>query len=506
MSSSALAQDARPARWSLNPPSTENIGHLARKGATWSILLVVARQPIGLAATSVLSRLLTPDQYGLIGMAAVLTAFLQAFSDMGLSLAAVRREGLTRAQVDNLFWINAAAGVLLWGGCALAGPALSAFFGRDELSGIAAALGATFAIGGLAAQPSALLARQFRSRAIFGVDVTACLAGAVTAVWLARLGYGYWALVGQSLATQLMRLVLVLAATGYRPGLPRSGAGTCGLLAFGGYLTAYALVTYVGRNLDNIVIGRSWGPAALGYYARAYFLMSMPLMLATSALSGVMIPLLSSLEFDRDRLGRAYRQAARAISLIGLPLAAFLLVAAPEVVHLLYGDRWTAVIPLLRWLALAGMAQTLVASSGWLYVSLGHGRALLVVGLALTAVHSSAIIVGNSWGPLGVAIAYTLSSVSLALPTLWIAHRLAGLRLSETLHAVWPVARVTAFAIGAGLIGGEFVSMQTDSRGILLMAKSAAGALALVIGGARLFEDLASGAFAGLRRRTAGGA
>jgi O-antigen/teichoic acid export membrane protein len=505
MNPTVLARPARAARWGLGPPPTREIGSLARRGVTWSILLVVTRQPIGLASTAVLSRLLTPGEYGLIGMAAVLTAFLQAFADMGLSLATVRREGLTRAQVDNLFWINSAAGLLLWGACILAGPVLAAFFGREALSGVAAAMGATFAIGGLAAQPAALLARQFRSRAIFGVESAACLAGAMAAVWLALRGYGYWALVGQALATQLARLVLVLAVTGYRPGPPRSGEGTRGLLAFGGYLTAYALVTYIGRNLDNILIGRFWGPAALGYYARAYFLMSLPVMLATSALSGVMVPVLATLVHDRKRMGRAYRQAARAISLIGLPLAGLLLVAAPEVVRLLYGDRWTAVVPLLRWLALAGMAQTLVASSGWLYVALGHGRALLLVGSALTAAHSAAIVVGNSWGPRGVAVAYTLASLALALPTLLVAHRLASLHLSETLREVWPVVRMTAFAMAAGLAAGEYVSRMTDSWEIHLAAKSAAGALAVLAGGACLYRDLATGAMAGLRQRAAGG-
>ncbi|MBX6312968.1 MAG: oligosaccharide flippase family protein, partial [Isosphaeraceae bacterium] len=186
-------------------PPADGIGRLAQRGAAWSFLLVAARQPIGLAATAVLSRLLAPDDYGLLGMAATLTAFLQAFADMGLSWATVRRGGLTRAQVDNLFWINAAAGVLLWGASALAGPALAAFFGRGELVGLAAALGATFALGGLAAQPAALLARQLRARAIFGVESVACLAGALAAVGLALGGWGYWALVGQALATQAIR-------------------------------------------------------------------------------------------------------------------------------------------------------------------------------------------------------------------------------------------------------------------------------------------------------------
>ncbi|MBX6311466.1 MAG: oligosaccharide flippase family protein, partial [Isosphaeraceae bacterium] len=293
-------------------------------------------------------------------------------------------------------------------------------------------------------------------------------------------GWGYWALVGQALATQAIRLALVFVASDYRPGPPRAGVGTRGLVAFGGYLTAYALVTYVGRNLDNILIGRSWGPAALGYYARAYFLMSLPLMLAANALSGVMVPALSALEHDRERLGQAYREATRAVALVGLPLAALLLVAAPELVRLLYGDRWTAVGPLLRWLALAAMAQTVVASSGWLYIALGRGRALLLVGLALTTVQAAALVVGNRWGPRGVAIAYTLASLALALPTLWAAHGVAALHLAATLRAVGPVLAVTAIATAAGLAAGMAATRLSDSWAVLLAAKVACGVISFL--------------------------
>ena len=471
----------------------------------WSFLSIFARQPIGLASTSIMSRILTPDDYGLIGMAATLTALCQSVADMGLSWATIRHRELTRAQADNLFWINSAVGILLWVMVGLAGPALASFFGRPELAGLAVALGAAFALSGLAAQPAALLARLQRTRAIFVVEAASCTTGAVAAAVLAIRGWGYWSLVGQLLTTQLSRLVLVFAASGYRPGLPRAGAGTRGMVAFGGYLTGFALVTYVARNLDNILIGRFWGPAALGYYARAYFLMSLPLTLAANSLSGVMVPTLAALEDDRERLGRAYREAVRAVALIGLPIASLLLVAAPEVVLLLYGRRWGPVVPLLRWLSMAAMVQIVVASSGWLYIALGRGRALLRVGLALTAAQSAAIVAGIRWGPEGVAASYTLACLALAPATLWAAHRIAALRLSATFRSTWPALVATAAAMAAGVAAGEAASRMTDSPAALLTAKVAGGASTMLACAAGLIPELATGTIARLRRLAAGG-
>lgn len=502
-----MASARRPNNPAGDPPSLPSgagIERAARRGAGWSIALMLGRQPINLAATAFASRLLTADDYGLLAMAATSTALFQSFADMGLSWATIRDRELTKAQVDGLFWINVAAGLVLWGVVGAGGPALAAFYGRDELAAIAWALGASFALGGVAAQPAALLARSLRARAIFGVETAACLAGAATLVAGAAAGWGYWALAGQMLATQAVRTLLVLKAAGYVPSRPRRGAGIGRLVGLGGLVTAYGLVVYVGRNLDNILIGRAWGAAALGCYGRAYFLMSIPLMLATAGLSGVMIPTLAALSDDRSRMGRAYREALRATAALGLPIAGLLLVAAPEIVRLIYGDGWGGVVEPLRWLAAAGAVQTVTATCGWLYMTLGEGRRMLLVGVATTAVQAAALVVGNRYGVASVAAAYGLSTVALASPILWAAHAVASLPILPTLRAIrGPVVGTIAAAV-AGLLAGRVAGTVATGPGALFSAKLAAGVLAYLAVGAIDRDDLA--AFGLARGRIAPGA
>ena len=161
------------------PPS--HLGGPSRGAAIWSVGAVVARQAVGLAGSVLLSRFLMPEDYGLFGMASTLTAFLQSFADLGLGSATVQRRGLTKGQVDNLFWINGVTGIAIGLASALAGPALAAFFGRGELVGLSAALGASFAVAGFSIQPMALLARQIDRRSIFIVEVASCLLGTAAA-------------------------------------------------------------------------------------------------------------------------------------------------------------------------------------------------------------------------------------------------------------------------------------------------------------------------------------
>src|SRR5690606_16634856 len=118
-------------------PDTTRLGGLARRGVAWSGVQIGVRHLVSIGATAILARLLTPEDYGLLGMVATVSVLLQTLGDGGLSWATVQRKILTVNQVHNLFWANVGLGAIMWGLCALAGPALDWFYGRDELTAIA---------------------------------------------------------------------------------------------------------------------------------------------------------------------------------------------------------------------------------------------------------------------------------------------------------------------------------------------------------------------------------
>src|SRR5690606_32746058 len=186
----------------LSHVDSARVGALARKGAVWSVIQIVARNVVCIGSTAVLARLLSPDDYGLMGMVATLTALLLVFSDMGLSWATIQRRELTQAQVSNLFWINVGAGLVLWLACILVSPVVARFYGREELQLVAAILGAGVLMGGLAVQPFALLRRRMDLRTVARIEIGAGVVAAVTAVSCAMAGLGYWALVVQAVAGQ----------------------------------------------------------------------------------------------------------------------------------------------------------------------------------------------------------------------------------------------------------------------------------------------------------------
>lgn len=455
----------------LEHPPKNQIGSLTRRGALWAFVVTIGGYLVSMVTTAVLARILTATDYGIMGMVMTLTTFFNVFSGMGLSEATVQKRDLTRSQVDNIFWINAAAGIGFWGACFLAGPLLNQFYGRPELARIMVVLGAGFLLSSLAIQPRALLTRQMRQKTVSIITIIAQTGGAVTGVCLALEGYGYWALVGQSLSVQAMLLLLLFGYTGYRPGLPSMGRGTKAMVSYGGYIALYGIVNYVAQNLDNVLIGRAWGAEQLGYYSRAYFLMTLPTMLAFGSLNAVMFASLSALSHDRERMAQAYRKAFAVIGAIGFPLAIGLAVTAPEAIRLIYGPKWAPVAPILFWLSIAGVSQPIYFTIGWLFLASGRSRTMFYWGLASTAALACGFFAGLSRGPIGVAIAYALTmGLVLTIPALFLVHRSANISLGITLRTV-TLFFAAAMVMGILMTAAAHIlaAMGTDWRVVLVV-------------------------------------
>jgi PST family polysaccharide transporter len=451
-------------------PSADSIGSLARSGLPWSSLRFFFQYLLRVISAAILARLLTPTDYGVFGMAAVVIAFMHTFADAGLGLATVQRKDLSETQVHNLFWFNFAAGLLLSLGCVLAAPHVSLFFRNEELLALLPVLGVGFLMTGVAVQPAALMRRQLQIRSLAIIELSSEVIGYATAVGMALTGFGFWALAGHSLASSGARTLLLLLNTGYRPKLPAPDLGTLNLIQFGGYLGAFSVVNYFARNLDNVLIGRVLGAEDLGFYTRAYFLMTLPTLIVTSPFSEVMLPSLSALQVDRARFSQAYRKAVAIVAFLAFPIAFGLIVTANGTVRLVFGQTWLSVVPLLQLLGVAAAVQPVVSTSGWLYGALGRGREMFFVGLVFSVVTVSSFVIGIRWGVAGVAGAYSVASLVLALPALWLAHRFAAMSFMATLREIAPFACAAVCMAVIVAAAGEFATnIGCGWRSILFM-------------------------------------
>ena len=456
----------------------ERLGKLLRGSATLLLFVAGARYMLAVLGTACLSRLLEPSDYGLVGMVATVTAFLQLFSDLGLSWATIQRNVLTKGQVDNLFWINVAAGAALWGCAGLAAPAIALFFGRPELIPITIVSGAGFLLSGIAVQPRAIFRRRMQQRPLAIVDLGSSVVGLLTGVGMAFAGWGYWSLIGQGVLQQFTQLVLSFVFSDYRPALPQRNRGTVNLLQIGGWLALAEIPIFFMRNFDNLLVGKVWGPEQLGYYTRAYFLTIFPTVMMGMIANEIMVPVLSRLLHDRNRMANFYRRAVHLLAFVGFPLSAALAVTAPETIYLIYGPNWLPVIPLLVWLSIGNILQPVYFCYSWLMIGTGKSKQYFCWQVFAAGCTCAAFLAAIGWGPQGVAMAYSAVMTVVIVPgALYSVHRMVGLRLRDTVH---PIARVLAATLVTAIVAlaaGALVEHLGGSWAWTLAAKAIVGLL-----------------------------
>jgi O-antigen/teichoic acid export membrane protein len=443
-------RDAKPRQGGGDPLATDQLvdGLKARslRGGAVTVVAQAAKYGVDVLAVAVLARLLTPEDFGLVAMVAALLGFLAAFKDAGLSTATVQSARLSHEQVSALFWLNVALCLVLVAAVAAASPGVAWFYGDERLVGISLALGASFFFSGLTVQHAALLRRQMRFREVAFVEVGAHLVGTAAAVAAALRGWGYWALVVRALATPCALMLAVWAATPWRPAAPWRARDARNLVRFGGYLAAFRVVNHLGRNLDNVLVGRFLGGAALGLYSKAYGLLMLPLRMVNDPVSDVALPALSRLHSDPARMRSYYYKALGVVVTLSMPVVAWVAAVADSFVLTLLGDQWLAAVDVFRILTIPAFIGTFNVATGWVFVSSGHVRRQLASGVANTAFGALAIAVGLRWGIEGVAWALVASALLRRPPTLAYCYRGTPFTLRGLGRVLWRPAAASALA------------------------------------------------------------
>jgi len=453
----------------------------------------------------IMARLLTPADFGLVAMVTALTGFISVFEDAGLSVATVQRARITHAQVSTLFWINAALGIVLMALTACLAPAIAWFYGEPRLIAITLALSAIMAIGSLNVQHRALLERQMCFATLGMISVASRVVGFATGVSVALLGGGYWALVATPLAAGAAGSVLVWRASGWRPGPPVRGSGVRPMLAFGAHFTGSKLLLYTRRNVDNVLIGYTWGATILGIYAKAYSLLMLPFQLVLGPIATVTIPTLSRLQDAPERFVRCFRRATELVALLATPISVFAFVAVQEVILAVLGDQWLDCGPIFQVLAPTAFVSTIAGGSAWVLVSLGQTARQLRFGVWQTIATVAGIGAGLPWGALGVAFGFTIISIPVNLAYMAYALHNSPASIFDVLRGMWRSAVASVAAAGVLVSARWTVPMNrgpvVDFGALLLTFFVAYGAtLFFLPGGRRAVGDLFQLLAAVLRR------
>ena len=371
----------------------------------------------------IMARMLGPRDFGLVGMVTAFTGVLDLFRDFGLSTATVQRENVTEEQVSTLFWINVLVGLILAGLVLLLAPVVVRIYHEPRLLPITMLLSTGFIFNAFGVQHCAQLQRQLRFTALAIINVTALVTSTLVGVTMAKLGFGYWALVGMTITIPLTTTVGVWIAAAWVPGPPRRQAGVRSLMRFGGTLTLNGLVVYIAYNMEKVLLGRFWGAEAIGIYGRAYQLIRTPTDNLNSSVGEVAFAALSRVQNDPSRFRNYFLKGYSLVLAMTIPITMMCAFFAGDLIAVLLGPKWNSAAPIFSLLAPTILVLAMINPLGWLMFALGMVERSLKIALVLAPIVIAGYLAGLHYGPKGVAFGYSAVMILWLIPhTAWCIH------------------------------------------------------------------------------------
>jgi O-antigen/teichoic acid export membrane protein len=438
----------------------DGLGRRSARAGVVTIASQIFKFVISTASAIVLARLLTPQDFGLIAMVAILVNFVGMFQYMGLSTATIQWAELNHRQVSTLFWINVALSTIIMIGMIALSPAVAWFYQESRLIWITIGYSLSIFFSGLEIQHEALLNRQMRFGVLAIIDVVSLVIGLAAALLAAWYGAGYWALVINQLAMTLARAIGVWSACRWRPGLPARGAGVRPMLSYGGNFTGTNLMIYFSRNLDNTLIGKFWGSQQLGLYNKAYQILLLPLQQIAAPIANVATPALSRLAEEPERYREAYLNIIEKMAMLTMPGVVFMIATSDWLVLFLLGPQWVETGRIFMLLGIAAVIQPVSRTCWWLFATQGRAREMFHWSLIGGMIAIASIIAGLPWGAVGVAAAYAVTDLCLYTPLLfWYAGRKGPIRTPDFYRTIAPSACASICALAVLLVSRQWLAL-----------------------------------------------
>lgn len=370
---------------------------------------------VRLASAATLARLLTPEAYGLHGMAAVVFGFLYMARDFGI-VTALQQPEITPAAFNALcrFAIAGGFGLALLG--AILGVPTGWWFGETtRVPAVMAGLCAGFIFSSSAAPAIGALYREQRAGQVAMLEATALAIGAIAAVAAAWAHWGVWALVTNSLVAEAALCALAWRACPWRPSADIAGVSWRRLARFGAALTGHNVVSYCRTIVDQITVGRTAGASALGFYGRGAQLPALPAQIVIGPFAPWILATLAAQRNAPAEFTRFFRHALNGLFHIALA-AAIPCIAVPELTLAVFlGPEWSSAAPVARWLGVGLIVQPIVNGTVWLLGAAGEVRRLLFWSVTSTIVTAMACLAAAPYGPSRIALAAGIATVIQAM-------------------------------------------------------------------------------------------
>jgi len=330
-------------------------------GLAWSFVDQFANRGISFIVGIILARILSPREFGLVGMITVFIAVSNSFISSGFGSALIRKKNCTQTDYSTVFFFNLSAGILLFVALFLSASAISDFFNEPQLKPIVQVLGLVLIIESLTIIQRTILTKRIDFKLQARISIIASLGSGIIGIAMAFKGFGVWSLVAQQLSRQAVNSALLWLWNRWKPTVIFSKQSFKELFGFGSKLLLSGLIDTIYRNVYYLVIGKYFSALDLGYYTRADQFKALPSQNLNAVIGRVSYPVLSSIKDDIPRLKANYQKLIRSTMFITFVLMLGMAAVARPMILALIGEKWEPSIVYLQMLCFVGMFYPLQA-------------------------------------------------------------------------------------------------------------------------------------------------
>lgn len=399
----------------------------------WSLVQRFGVMIISFCANLVLARLLTPDDYGVIGMLLIFISVSNTFIDGGFGTALIQKKEPTQEDYSTIFFWNIFISVILTGILYISSPLISEFYRLPLLSDVLKVMGTVLVINAFSVVQTNILQKKFEFKKLATINIIANIAASILAIVLALRGFGVWSLVFRYLSCSLVISIILWITTKWKPMLTFKFKSFRTLGKFGGMVLLANLVETIYTEFQGLVIGRAFSAKDLGYYTQAKRLEEIPTLGITSAVNQASFPVYASIQDDKQSLKTLIRRNINTLSFINFPLYAILLIIAEPLFIILFSDKWLESVPYFRILCLAGAIYPITSLNTNIIKSLGKGNIYFYMQLFKRVMGICLIIGGLRYGMLGLMWVLVLNAYLMYGVNIYFANKLLKYSLLEQL-------------------------------------------------------------------------
>ncbi|MEG2164083.1 MAG: lipopolysaccharide biosynthesis protein [Bacteroidales bacterium] len=426
-------------------------------GMAWSFAESFSLQGISFLIGILIARVLSPSDYGMVGMLAVFTAVSQTIINSGFATAIVRKADRTQTDLSTAFYFNIVVAFILYFALFFSGPLIADFYNAPILSDLIKIAAIPLFINSLCIVQQAMFTIKMDFKTQAKISVIASIVTGIVGIAMAYNGYGVWAIVFPSVIGATTRCLMLWWISRWRPSPVFSVKSFKELFSFGSKLLASGLLDTIYNNIYPIVIGKKFAAAELGYYSRADAYSQLPATTVTGVLSRVTFPMVCEIQNDNERLERVYRQLLRLSAFIVFPIMIGLAVLARPLIILMITAKWEMCIPMLQILCFALMWYPTHALNLSLLQVKGRSDMFLKLEIIKKIIGVAVILVAIPFGIIWMCVGKILSSVLCLAINTYYTGKLINIGFFKQMGDLLPMLGYSLF-MGIIIYGTTFIT------------------------------------------------